>query len=98
MTAVGGLFTARLTPRLGDAHSLTPALVATLPADLRERVAGAYHDALTPVFLGLAPMMLAAAVLLLFVQERHVDTAHPEDPARGLQMAERIPAPSGSEG
>jgi MFS family permease len=104
--AVGGLFTARLTAllgvrlpaRLGDAHSLTPALVAALPADLRERVAGVYHDALTPVFLGLAPIMLAAAVLLLFVRERHVDTAHPEDPARGLQVAERTPAPSGSEG
>jgi hypothetical protein len=42
--------------------------------------------------------MLAAAVLLLFVRERHVDAAHPEDPARGLQIAERTPAPSGSEG
>ena len=72
--AVGGLFTARLTARLSEqlpgVHSLTPALVATLSADLRERVAGAYHDALTPIFLGLAPMMFAAALLLLFVRER----------------------------
>ena len=79
--AVGGLFTARLTARLGarlpgrlaDAHSLTPALVTKLPADLRERVASAYHDALIPVFGGLAPMMLGAALLLLFVRERPVD-------------------------
>jgi len=78
--AVGGLFTARLTAglsqrlpaRLADGHALTPALVATLPADVRERVAGAYHDALTPIFLGLAPMMLGAALLLLFVRERPV--------------------------
>ena len=90
--AVGGLFTARLTAslaerlpaRLADAHALTPALVATLPTGLRERVAGAYHDALTPVFGGLAPMMLAAAVLLLFVRERCADI----EPA-----AEVAPAP-----
>jgi EmrB/QacA subfamily drug resistance transporter len=96
--AVGGLFAARLTAllgarrpaRLGDAHSLTPALVTALPADLRERVAGAYHDALTPVFLGLAPMMLVAAVLLLFVRERPVGIAHPAEPARDLQMAENL--------
>ena len=76
--AVGGVFTARLTSllsvrlpaRLGRAYSLTPASVAALPADLRERVAGAYHDALTPVFGVLAPVMLAAGVLLLFVRER----------------------------
>ena len=48
-------------------------MVATFPAGLRERVAGAYHDALIPVFGGLAPMMLGAALLLLFVRERPVD-------------------------
>ena len=84
--AVGGLFTARLTARLSqrlparlaDGHALTPQLVATLPAGLREHVAGAYHDALTPIFGGLAPMMLGAALLLLFVRERPVgsETAH----------------------
>ena len=100
--AVGGLFTARLTTLLGarlparldDAHSLTPALAATLPADLREHVAGAYHDALTPVFLGLAPMMLAAAVLLLFVRDRPVGTAHPAEPAHESQTANEL-APRG---
>jgi hypothetical protein len=69
-------------------------LVATLPADLRENVASAYHDALTPVFLGLAPMMLAAAVLLLFVRERPVGTAHPAEPAREFQTASEL-APRG---
>ena len=79
--AVGGLFTSRLTAllaarlpaRLANAHVLTPASVAIFPAGLRERVAGAYHDALIPVFGGLAPMMLGAALLLLFVRERPVD-------------------------
>jgi EmrB/QacA subfamily drug resistance transporter len=91
--AVGGLFTARLTTRLaarlparlGAAHSLTPALVTSLPAGLRERVASAYHDALTPVFLGLAPMMLVAALLLLFVRERPADFAHRAEAGLGLE-------------
>jgi len=98
--AVGGLFTARLTALLGarlpagtgDAHSLTPALVATFPADLRERVAGAYHDALTPVFRGLAPMMLIAAVLLLFVRERPAD---PAEAAPAPPVAEDLAARGG---
>lgn len=94
--AVGGLFTARLTAllaarlpvRLADAPALTPASVAAFPADLRERVAGAYHDALIPVFGGLAPMMLGAALLLLFVRE------HPADAA---PLAEATPAPIAEE-
>ncbi len=91
--AVGGLFTARLTTllaarlpaRLADAHALTPALVATFPAGLRADVAGAYHDALTPVYLGLAPMMLGAALLLLFVREQ---------PASPSPPAGTVPAPT----
>lgn len=101
--AVGGLFTARLTAllgarlpaRLGAAHSLTPALVAALPDDLRDHVAGAYHDALTPVFLGLAPVMLVAAVLLLFVRESPVGSAHPAEPAHGLQRVEDLASRGG---
>jgi MFS family permease len=94
--AVGGLFTARLTAllaarlpvRLADAHALTPASVAAFPADLRQRVGGAYHDALIPVFRGLAPMMLGAALLLLFVREHSADAA---------PLAEATPAPIAEE-
>jgi MFS family permease len=101
--AVGGLFTARLTARLAsrlparltDGHSLTPALVAALPADLRERVADAYHDALTPIFGGLAPMMLAAALLLLLVRERPAGT--PPLPGATQESSEPRLAPSGRE-
>jgi EmrB/QacA subfamily drug resistance transporter len=96
--AVGGIFTMRLTAmladrlpaRLADAHALTPALVASLPADVRARVAGAYHDALTPVFGGLAPMMLGAAVLLLFIRERPADSSSPA----GAVSAEVGPPPA----
>jgi EmrB/QacA subfamily drug resistance transporter len=101
--AVGGLFTARLAARLAarlpaglaDGHSLTPALVASLPADLRERIAGAYHDALTPVFGGLAPVMLAAALLLLLVRERPAGPLTP--PGAAEEPSEPRLAPSGRE-
>jgi hypothetical protein len=77
-----------LPGRLADAHSLTPALVTAFPADLRERIAGAYHDALVPVFGGLAPMMLGAALLLLSVRERSVDSeAIPPAPVAGDLVA-----------
>lgn len=102
--AVGGIFTARLTTllgarlpaRLADAHSLTPALVATLRDGLRERVASAYHDALTPVFLGLAPMMLGAALLLLFVRERPADPARSAQAGPGLAIGADL-APQGGD-
>lgn len=51
------------------ANDLTPALVAQLPDALRIAVDTAYNDALTPVFLLLAPLALAAAALLIGVRE-----------------------------
>ena len=95
---VGGLFTARLSARLpaglANAHSLTPAFVAAFPAGLRERIADAYHDALTPILGSLAPMMLMAAVLLLFVRERPTDFARPVQAATGLSESADL-APHG---
>ena len=98
-SALAARLTARLAARLPaglqDGHSLTPAVVASLPADLRERIAGAYHDALTPVFGGLAPMMLAAALLLLLVRERPAGPTPP--PGATREPREPRLAPSGRE-
>ena len=75
---VGALFTARLGTLLADrvpaaagvdVGSLTPALVADLPAAVRAAVAGAYNDALTPVFALLVPVVLVSTLLLLLVRE-----------------------------
>lgn len=73
-TAVGVLFTSRLTARVvgaglsaDDATRLTPAALRDLPAGTADQVAAAYQDALAPVLLGLAPvLLLAACVALLF--------------------------------
>jgi MFS family permease len=67
---VGGVFTARLAAALPvAAGDLTPERVRLLPPDLRAAVATAYNDALTPVFAGLAPVMVLAVVALLALRE-----------------------------
>lgn len=78
---VGGLCTERLAELLlerlpaggsntqGGVNSLTPELVSTLPEAVRTPIVQSYNDALTPLFLYLAPLAVAAAVLLSFVQK-----------------------------
>lgn len=77
---VGSLFATRLADLLmerlpaggspaGGMNSLTPGAVKDLPDPLREIIDLAYNDALTPLFLYMAPLALAAFVLLLFVKE-----------------------------
>lgn len=50
-------------------NSLTPAIVRGLPEQLRTIVVGAYSDALTPIFVYMVPLLLLAAVLLMFIKE-----------------------------
>jgi len=78
---VGSLFATRLFDLLderlpaaaglaeGGAQSLTPDAVKNLPDPIRIIIDQAYSDALTPLFLWLVPLALAAFVLLLFVEE-----------------------------
>ncbi|MHA7292588.1 MDR family MFS transporter [Arthrobacter sp. HLT1-21] len=89
---VGSLFATRvadlMTERLpggsvtteGGANSLTPQLVYTLPDAARSAVIESYNDALTPLFLYLAPLGLIAAVLLCFVEETPLSTVIEPDP------------------
>ncbi|PYG01889.1 Major Facilitator Superfamily protein [Georgenia satyanarayanai] len=79
---VGSIFTSRLASLLverlpaeavesvgGGADSLTPAMVAGLPDAIRQPIIESYNDALTPIYLWIAPLGLIAAVLLCFVKE-----------------------------
>jgi len=88
---VGSLFVANLTDLLADrlpagaataaggSNSFTPALVRELPDAIRAVVVGAYNDALAPVFMYMVPMVVAAAVLLLFVTEKPLATTIERD-------------------
>jgi hypothetical protein len=85
---VGSIFTARLTDLLSerlpaqavrgagsaDANSLTPDLVKHLPQQIQDIIVGAYNDALTPIFLYIAPLVVAALVLVLFIKEKPLAT------------------------
>lgn len=79
---VGSIFTSRLANLLverlpadaaagvdGGADSLTPDLVSGLPDAIRQPIVESYNDALTPIYLWIAPLGLLAAVLLCFVKE-----------------------------
>ncbi|KRC50869.1 MFS transporter [Leifsonia sp. Root227] len=87
---VGSLFATRLTQLLtermpagaqagGGSNSLTPAIVKGLPTPIRDVIVGSYNDALTPVFLYMVPLLLVAAVLLLFVVEKPLATTIERD-------------------
>lgn len=52
-------------PQMGDADSLTPELVAELAEPLKSAVLVSYNDALTPIFLLMAPLALLGAALLI---------------------------------
>ncbi len=67
---VGASFSSRLAQGLPVAAAdLTPERVRLLPPDLQAAVATAYNDALTPVFAGLVPVMVLAALALVAMRE-----------------------------
>lgn len=83
-SVAGAVFTGNLTRLLGerlaplggtdalgiDANSLTPAIVHALPDAVQQTVAGAYNDALVPLFMIMVPMTAAAGILMAFLTEK----------------------------
>jgi EmrB/QacA subfamily drug resistance transporter len=84
---VGSLFTAKLTQLLaerlpqsgGGSNSFTPAIVNHLPAPVHDAIIGSYNDALTPVFLYLAPLVVVAVIVLSFIKEKPLATSVKKD-------------------
>jgi len=79
-SVIGALFASRLSDRFAelatgasiggiDTNAITPSLVAQLPSDIQVLVQNAYHDALVPIFMYLAPFLLVGAIILLFVEK-----------------------------
>ena len=94
-TAAGGR--RRLSRRVVPIR-FTPDLVRGLPEAIRQVIVGAYSDALTPVFLYMVPLVIAAAIVLVFLREKPLATSierdrhkvqDPEaDPTRAVSQTE----------
>ncbi|HEU4849576.1 MAG TPA: MDR family MFS transporter [Terrimesophilobacter sp.] len=110
---VGSLFATRLFDLLaerlpasgtlpgGSAHSLTPDAVKHLPDAIRVVIDQAYNDALTPLFLWMVPLALAAFVLLCFIKEVPLATTIDRDAVLENSVAEGnllVTADEGSSG
>jgi EmrB/QacA subfamily drug resistance transporter len=65
----------------GSLNSFTPEKVQALAEPYKHIIVGAYNDALTPVFLYMVPLLLAATVLLFFVKEKPLATTIEREPA-----------------
>lgn len=61
----------------GGRSSLTPANVHHLPSPLAEVVITSYNDALAPILAAVAPIVLLAAVIMMFVRQDNLkETIH----------------------
>lgn len=90
--AVGSVFAHRLADQLaerlpadaagpvGDTHSLTPALVHSLPDKIQDAVILAYQHALTPVFRYLVPVFLLGLLLAFLLPEKKLADGNDNDP------------------
>lgn len=78
VTNLGNLLSERLPQtagmNAGSENSLTPGAVRALPEPVRNIIVGAYSDSLTPVFLYMVPLVLLAAVILIFLKEKPLAT------------------------
>ncbi|MDX3665233.1 MFS transporter [Streptomyces europaeiscabiei] len=115
VAAFGALLTARLAdrlpPRAGavlpDPGSLTPDLVHTLPAPLRDAYVEAYAAAMPRIFLYLTPVLVLGLLIACFLKERTPVSfdevpAEPEPerqpapvPAPSVRVPRSLPHPSG---
>jgi hypothetical protein len=73
----GAVFNSRISDVLGDAAptSMTPAQISQLPAAERTVLAGAFADAITPIFLYAVPLLVVGFLVTLLLRERPLRTA-----------------------
>ncbi|GAA3905838.1 MDR family MFS transporter [Microbacterium invictum] len=88
---IGSLFTVRLisilgerlpegaAAQVGDIGSLTPHSLLDLPDELHSILVHGYNDALTPLFLWMAPLAIIGLILFCFIREVPLKTTIERD-------------------
>ncbi|XVQ15861.1 MDR family MFS transporter [Spirillospora sp. CA-255316] len=109
IAVVGAIFASRLTDLLaarlpsgasgtvGDTDSLTPALVRSLPDNLRETIVNSYQEALVPIFLYLVPVFAIGLVLAFLLKDKPLadnDEWHAQNADAPDDHDENTPAPT----
>ncbi len=99
-SVIGALFTSRLSDQFSyaagklsgsgiDVNAITPTVIGQLPADMQLLIQNAYHDALVPIFMYLAPFLLVGAGILLFIKENQLKTTFDEKSAPRNSVIEK---------
>ena len=73
-----------------DTSSLTPALVNQMPAVLHDAVAGAYADALLPIFGWMVPLFVLTSVVALLLPEVPLSRKTGMEQVAEAERAERV--------
>ncbi|MGH3427436.1 MAG: MSCRAMM family protein, partial [Mycobacteriales bacterium] len=106
--AAGTLFSHRLADQLSgkmpsgvgaklpSVNAITPQLVHSLPEPMRRIFVSAFAEALPPIFLYLAPLLVVGFVAALFIKEKALDSHAPAAvPAAPVtQATSPVPAPA----
>lgn len=80
---VGAVFTSRLATELAknippsqhvDVDTITPEFVHGLSAALQEGIKSSYNDALIPIFAYMIPLLLAGAIIMMFLKQHPLAT------------------------
>jgi len=86
---VGSLFSARLTSMLtarlsgdlllpiGNIESITPAILRAMPEAMQDIFINTYADALTPIFLYIAPVFICGIILGSFLPNNKLEQKKP---------------------
>ncbi|SJM57010.1 MDR family MFS transporter [Gulosibacter sp. 10] len=104
---VGSLFVGRLSSLMSErlpegqgpadgAASLTPDLIHSLPAEVQEIIVSSYNEALIPIFLFMAPIVLVTVLMLIFVREKPLATSIDREVVTDSIAHGQLPATTGS--
>lgn len=103
-SVIGALFTSRLSEQLAgagevlsaaglSANSITPVVVAQLPAETQLIVQNAYNDAFMPILLYLAPLLLVGAVCTLLLKEKPLKETLEDEEQLQEEVGEELRVP-----